>query len=179
MNKKIFAISGSTRAQSSNLKLLRAVAEMMEGYDVEIFEGLSEIPHFNPDLDYDPAPEAVALLRQKITEANAVLICTPEYVFSLPGSLKNALEWMVSTVVFSEKPVGLITASASGKKGHAQLKMVMKTLGAKFTPKTCLLISSIKAKMGATGEIVDEKTRQEVEQFTVSLDRVLKRKGAE
>ena len=152
---------------------------MMEGYDVEIFEGLAAIPHFNPDLDHDPAPEAVALLRQKITEANAVLICTPEYVFSLPGSLKNALEWMVSTVVFSEKPVGLITASASGKKGHAQLKMVMKTLGAKFTPKTCLLISSIKAKMGATGEIVDEKTRQEVEQFTVSLDRVLKRKGAE
>ena len=115
MKKRIFAISGSTRSQSANLKLLHLIADWVEDrYDVEIFEGIAQLPHFNPDVDKDEAPLEVQALRTKISEADAVLICTPEYVFSLPGSLKNALEWMVSTTILSDKPTGLITASASG-----------------------------------------------------------------
>ena len=67
--------------------------------------------------------------RKSIEEADAVLICTPEYVFSLPGILKNALEWTVSTTVFSDKPTALLTASSSGEKAHESLLLVMKTLG--------------------------------------------------
>ncbi|MBK9013433.1 MAG: NAD(P)H-dependent oxidoreductase [Saprospiraceae bacterium] len=175
MKKKVFAICGSTRAQSANLKLLRAIAEMTKDlFCIEIFEGLAQLPHFNPDLSIENTPDEVVAFRQKIAEADAVLVCTPEYVFSMPGSLKNALEWTVSTVVFSGKPAGLITASAGGKKGHAELKMVMKILGTKFNHKTCLLISSIKAKMDAAGNIRDEKTKLEVEGFVASFERLLK-----
>ncbi len=111
MKKKIFAICGSTRAQSANLKLLRAIAEMTKDlFCIEIFEGLAQLPHFNPDLSIENTPDEVVAFRQKIAEADAVLVCTPEYVFSMPGSLKNALEWTVSTVVFSGKPAGLISS---------------------------------------------------------------------
>ncbi len=70
--------------------------------------------------------------------------------------------------------IDYLTASAGGKKGHAELKMVMKILGTKFNHKTCLLISSIKAKMDAAGNIRDEKTKLEVEGFVASFERLLK-----
>ncbi|RZJ50276.1 MAG: NADPH-dependent oxidoreductase, partial [Flavobacterium sp.] len=138
---KIVAISGSTRKNSSNFKILKFISEHInKDFEVEIFEDLESIPHFNPDLDYTNSPETVTIFRNKIEAAAGVIICTPEYVFSLPGSLKNALEWCVSTTVFSNKKVGLITASASGEKGHEQLGLIMKTIEAKFTEETQLLI---------------------------------------
>ena len=154
--KKILAICGSTRSDSANLRLLQLLAQWAgSNYDFTIYEGLAALPHFNPDLDVAPAPEAVTALRQQITEADGVIICTPEYVFSLPGRLKNALEWMVSTVLFEGKPTGLITASASGEKGHEQLLLVMRTLSAAFTEETQLLIKSVKAKLASDGKIKD------------------------
>ena len=68
------------------------------------------------------------------------MICTPEYIFSLPSGLKNAIEWCVATTVFSEKPIGVITASADGQKGHEELQMIIKTVMARFTTETTLLI---------------------------------------
>ena len=119
--KKILAIIGSTRANSSNLKLVQHVAALTtESLDVIIFEGLSELPHFNPDLDTEQPPIAIVKFRQLIADSDGIIICTPEYVFSMPGSLKNAIEWCVSTTLFSKKPTGLITASASGEKGHEE-----------------------------------------------------------
>ncbi|WP_369410652.1 NADPH-dependent FMN reductase [Flavobacterium taihuense] len=89
----MFAISGSTRSNSSNLKILKQIAELSKDlFEVNIFEGLAEIPHFNPDLNNENPPQQVTNFRNKIQEANGIIICTPEYVFSLPGSLKNALE---------------------------------------------------------------------------------------
>jgi NAD(P)H-dependent FMN reductase len=90
-----------------------------------------------------------------------VIICTPEYVFSLPGALKNAIEWTVSTTLFSEKPVALITASALGQKAHEALQLIMKTIYARFDEQTQLLISGVRAKIKDTG-IVDEGTLQQV-----------------
>ncbi len=114
----------------------------------------------------EPAPEAVTALRQQITEADGVIICcTPEYVFSLPGSLKNALEWMVSTVIFDGKPMGLITASTSGEKGHEQLLLVMRTLLAALTEETQLLIKGVKAKVATDGQIKDADTEVALRQF--------------
>ena len=81
---------------------------------------------------------------------------------------------MVSTVIFTDKPTGLITASANGKKGHAELKLVMKTIGAKFNPKTRLLIPGIKGKLDKNGQITDEKTRQELDGFLAAFDQLLK-----
>lgn len=107
---KVFAVCGSTRTHSANLRLLQAIAKLAAAeMETEIYNDLAQLPHFNPDLDKenDEAPAVVQWLRNKIKEADGVLICTPEYVFSLPGSLKNFIEWMVSTTVFFRKARGL------------------------------------------------------------------------
>jgi chromate reductase len=91
-------------------------------------------------------------------EADGILICTPEYVFSLPGSLKNAIEWMVSTTILTDKPAALITASSSGQKAHESLNLVMRTVGVKLGEKSSLLIQAPKTKITEDGTITDETT---------------------
>ncbi|WP_291140827.1 NADPH-dependent FMN reductase [Flavobacterium sp. UBA7680] len=163
---KIVAITGSTRKNSSNFKILKHISEHIKpNFEVEIFEDLDRIPHFNPDLDTENPPEEIRLFRNKIMEADGIIICTPEYVFSLPGSLKNALEWCVSTTIFSNKKVGLITASASGEMGHEQLLLIMKTLEAKFNDNTQLLIQGIRGKIDAEGKIINEETEIALQNF--------------
>jgi chromate reductase len=161
--KKVLAISGSTRKNSSNLQIIKAIKNMAaEKLNIEVYEDLASLPHFNPDLDHDPVPEPVITLRNKIKDADGVLICTPEYVFSLPGSLKNAIEWMVSTTLFSEKPVALITASGLGEKAHESLQLIMKTIYADFNEATQLHISGARAKVTSDGTITDEPTLRKI-----------------
>ncbi len=173
--KKVLGILGSTKANSNNERLLKKIGELMqESIDLTIFYQITELPHFNPDLDKEEVTSIVADFRKQIMEADGVLICTPEYVFSIPGSLKNALEWTVSTVVFSDKPLGIITASASGEKGHGQLQLIMQTLGANFNEDTLLLISGIKGKINEQGEITHIDTLQKVENFIDGFIKLLK-----
>jgi len=173
-NKKILAVIGSTRANSSNLKLVQHFASLTKDvYETVIFEGISGLPHFNPDLDNENPPTAVVEFRQLIADADGLLICTPEYVFSLPGSLKNAIEWCVSTTVFSQKPIGLITASASGEKGHEELQLIMKTVEAKFTEDTTLLISGIKGKFNQEGTLSDNITIQQLNSFILAFKKLV------
>lgn len=163
---KIFAITGSTRKNSSNFKILKFISEKINNqFEIEIFEDLEEIPHFNPDLDNEFPPEKVISFRNKIVQADGILICTPEYVFSLPGSLKNALEWCVSTTIFSNKKAGLITASASGEMGHEQLLLIMKTLEANFEESNQLLIQGVRGKIDETGKIVNLQTLESLQLF--------------
>lgn len=170
--KKIFAVSGSTRKNSSNFKILKFISEHInDQFEIEIFEDLESIPHFNPDLDNENVPEIITVFRNKITAADGVVICTPEYVFSLPGSLKNVLEWCVSTTVFSNKKVGLITASVSGEKGQEQLSLIMKTIEAKFDNDTQLLIQGIRGKLDSDGNIIDEKTLVSLLAFIRSFEK--------
>ncbi|RYU97456.1 NADPH-dependent FMN reductase [Emticicia agri] len=165
--KKVLGILGSTKAHSSNERLLKKIGEVMQEHiDLTIFNQIADQPHFNPDLDNAEVAPVVTDFRQQIAEADGVIICTPEYVFSIPGSLKNALEWTVSTVVFTDKPLGIITASASGEKGHEQLQLIMRTLGVDFTEDTLLLISGIKGKVNNEGEIVHAETLHQVKQFS-------------
>jgi len=98
-----------------------------------------------------------------------VVICTPEYVFTLPGSLKNALEWMVSTTIFSGKSVALITASAMGDKAHEALQLVMKTIESRFTTATQLLIRGVKGKVDGNGNITDAATKTAVAELVTSF----------
>lgn len=82
-----------------------------------------------------------------------------------PNRLKNAVEWCVSTVVFSNKPIGIITASASGEKGHEELKLIMKTIQARFTEETSLLIQGVKGKVDKEGAIKDQDTENKLKLF--------------
>jgi chromate reductase, NAD(P)H dehydrogenase (quinone) len=163
---KIFAICGNTLEVSSNLRILQFLQKQSEGrYEFEIFQGLADLPHFNPALDGEDPPAAVLAFRKKIASAAGVIICTPEYVFSLPGSLKNALEWTVSTTLFNQKPCGLITASAHGAKSHEALALVMRTIGARFSDQHCLLIQGVKGKFDQEGKLKDERTKAELLEF--------------
>src|SRR5437660_8427123 len=111
---KIIAICGSMRAQSSNLALLRAAANIAP--EVQLYDGFGSLPHFNPDDDVEGAtpPPAVAELRAILAEADGILISSPEYAHGVPGSLKNALDWLVSDGALAGKPVALINASPAG-----------------------------------------------------------------
>ena len=140
-----------------------------EVFDMTIFNEIDTLPHFNADSDKDDPPPEILHFRTLISKADGVLICTPEYVFTLPGSLKNALEWCVSTTIFSQKPVGLITASANGMMGHESLQLVMKTIEANFTEDTTLLISGISGKINMENEITHPQTALLINNFIGSF----------
>ncbi|MFY8000376.1 MAG: NADPH-dependent FMN reductase [Candidatus Kapaibacteriota bacterium] len=166
----ILAINGSASKGSSNLRLIEFLASQnSENFTWEIVDELSQLPHFSPELSLENTPESILAMRKRIENADAVLICTPEYIFSIPSGLKNLIEWCVSTVIFDKKPTGIITASASGEKGHEELQLIMRTVGAVFMPETTLLIQGIKGKIDAKGVITDDETIQAVRHFLQSF----------
>ncbi|WP_341901351.1 NADPH-dependent FMN reductase [Fluviicola taffensis] len=168
--KTILAIIGSASENSTNQRLVEFLAAQTKNeLDWIIFNDLKNIPHFDPELSANNPPKEVIAFRKQVEQADGIIICTPEYVFSIPSGLKNAIEWCVSTTVFSDKPTGLITASAQGEKGHEELQLIMKTLMVKFTNETTLLISGIKSKISMSGELTDPKTESELERFVNSF----------
>ncbi|MCW3102122.1 MAG: NADPH-dependent reductase [Bacteroidetes bacterium] len=174
--KNILAISGSTRRNSINESILKFIKEKYSAeVNVELFTGIDSLPHFNPDLDNEQAPASVKAFRQLVRKADGVIICTPEYVFSLPGSLKNALEWMVSTIIFAKKPTALIVASGMGEKAFESLQLIMRTLEANFTGDTALLISGARSRFDAAGMPKDEPTAQELDRAVSSLLKVIEK----
>lgn len=172
--KRILAIIGSASDNSSNLRLVeQIVLKTNNVFTWEIFDKLRQLPHFNPEQSVHNTPEIILDVREKINQADGILICTPEYVFSIPSGLKNLIEWCVSTTVFSRKPTALITASALGIKGHEELQLLMKTIEASFTDKTSLLIHGIKGKITLDGEISDRATKEAVENLLVEFEKIL------
>ncbi|HEY2580504.1 MAG TPA: NADPH-dependent FMN reductase [Mucilaginibacter sp.] len=85
------------------------------GIEYSIYDGLAQIPHFDPGLDNDNPPATVAEFRKLLADAHAVIICTPEYAYGVPGTLKNALDWTVSSGSLDGKTMALITASTAAK----------------------------------------------------------------
>jgi chromate reductase, NAD(P)H dehydrogenase (quinone) len=161
---KILAICGSTKVNSTNELILKSIANIcQESLEFEIYTRLSGLPHFNPDLDNDKPPKIIREFRDLISNADGVLFSTPEYVFSLPGSLKNALEWTVSTTIFSDKPAAFIIAGASGEKAFESLDLILKTIGANVGENSKLIIKAAKSKLDGDGELTDEDTLKAVE----------------
>jgi chromate reductase len=164
--KNILIIIGSASENSTNEKLAEIIsAQTSDYFNITTFNQLKSLPHFDPQLSTDDPPKEIIAFRKEIEKAEGVIISTPEYVFSVPGGLKNAIEWCVATTIFSEKPLGIITASAAGTKGHEELQLIMQTLMAKFTSETTLLIEGIKRKMNDKGELTDEKTKTDLAKF--------------
>ncbi len=134
----VLAISGSLRSDSHNTRLLRTAArELPVGAEFRLFEGLRDVPPYDEDDDRDPAPAAVARLREAIADADALLIATPEYNSSIPGQLKNALDWASrprATSPLRFMPVAVIGAS-TGAFGavwaQAELRKVLGASGAR------------------------------------------------
>ena len=172
--KNIVAIIGSASSNSANHKLVEHILSLTsEEFNLTIVNNLKTLPHFDPELSADNPPSQIIEFRKIIEQANGVIICTPEYIFSIPSGLKNAIEWCIWITIFSDKPVGLITASASGQKGHEELQLIMKTAMAKFTDETCLLIQGIKSKFNEQGVLIDPETHKQLEKFSAALKQLI------
>ncbi len=173
--KTILAIVGSASANSSNHQLLKHIGSLCKDWAVfDKIEDLKVYPHFDPVLSVENTPEMIKAFREKVSRADGILICTPEYVFSIPSGLKNIIEWCISTTVFAQKPLGIITASAHGAKGHEELQLIMRTVECRYNEDTLLLIHGIKGKTNKEGNITDEKTLQKLIAFSHAFGQLVR-----
>lgn len=158
---RILGISGSLRSDSSNHALLRAIPQVARDCLVEIYDGIATLPHFSPDLDVLPAPAAVARLRVLVSAADALVVSSPEYAHGMPGSLKNALDWLVSGVEIAGKPTLVWSASPSGAvHAHPQLCEVLRTMSVDVLLPGALQITSARRAFDADGRLVDAGLRR-------------------
>lgn len=147
----VLAISGSLRAVSSNTALLQAAALLAPPLArVTLYRGLADLPPFNPDLDEEggPAPAPVADLRAQVRAADALLISSPEYAHGVPGTLKNALDWLVSEPTFPGKPVGLLNAAPRATHAQASLVETLTTMSAHLAPGASLALPLSGRRLG-------------------------------
>ncbi len=169
----LLGICGSLRKSSHNRALLTAVAEAMPaGSTMTIYDGLGDMPIFNSDLA-DPPP--VVALKTAIAAADGVVFAVPEYNYSIPGGLKNALDWVSrppATSPMRGKPIGLVGA-ASGMSGTIRAQTHMRQMLV-YSDSPCLnqpevLIPRAHERFDATGRLVDDSTRQLLERFGVAM----------
>jgi chromate reductase len=163
---RILAVSGSLRSHSNSTALLRALREEAPaGVEIEIWRGLKEIPPYDADDDVAPGPAPVEAFRELVREADAVFFATPEYNSSVPGALKNALDWAsrpMATNAFRNKPVAVIGSSAGAFGGvwaAAELRKVLAAMGARVTEAE-LAVGHAHEKVGDDGSLADNEVRE-------------------
>ena len=162
---RVLAISGSLRDASNSTALLRALREEApEGVDIVLWDGLKSMPPYDQDDDVFPAPAAPAAFRELVREADAVFFATPEYNSSVPGALKNALDWgsrPLATNAFRNKPVAVISSSAGAFGGvwaAAELRKVLGAMGARVVEAE-LSVGHAHEKLDDRGELADDDVR--------------------
>jgi chromate reductase len=132
---RLLALSGSLRAASSNKSLLQAAALLAPpDVQIDLYSDVGRLPHFNPDLDdetQDKVSQVVRDFRDLVGLADGLLISCPEYARGIPGSFKNALDWLVGGETFFEKPVALFNASPRARDAQAALRLVLQTMSAR------------------------------------------------
>jgi chromate reductase len=172
---KVLGVSGSLRGGSHNTALLRTAAELLpDGVEFELWDGLRAVPPYDEDDDVEPAPATVAALRNEITGAGAILFSTPEYNHSLPGQLKNALDWAsrpLATNALRDKPVAVIGAS-KGAFGavwaQAELRKVLAATGARVVDGE-VAVGHAHERFGRDGELDDEALRRQLAEVVEAL----------
>lgn len=172
--RKILAISGSTRQNSINHSLIQAIVELSAGnLDITVFAGIGGLPQFNPDHDNESVVKEVSDFRQQLKNAEGVIICTPEYAHGVPGTLKNAIDWTISSSSFPNKPTMLITASTGGHYGHQALLETLRAIQAKNIGNLQMIIPFVKTKLNADNRIIDERTLQDVKNLITNFNETL------
>ncbi len=163
---KVLAISGSLRKDSHNTRLLRALREEApEGVEITIWDGLKSMPHYDADDDGVPGPPQVEAFRRLVRDADGVIFATPEYNSSVPGALKNALDWgsrPLATNAFRNKPVAVIGSSAGAFGGvwaAAELRKILAAMGARVTDVE-LAVGHSHEKFDDDGQLLDDDVRQ-------------------
>ncbi len=165
MTVRILGISGSLRSSSSNTALLRACAAIAPAnVQFTVYDGLDKLPYFSPELDTEGSTpiDAVLSFRNQVRDADAVIFSTPEYAFGVPGVLKNALDWLVSSGEFVYKPTGVISASplaTGGDKAHASLVQTLNVMTASIPEEYKLIIPLVRTKMDPLGNVTDPELK--------------------
>jgi len=171
---QVLGIAGSLRRGSYNRALLRAAAELLpDGMTLEVFD-LSPIPLYNADVEAEGFPAAVRSFRERIAAADALLIATPEYNYSIPGVLKNAIDWASRPPEppLAKKPVAMMGASDGGfGTVRSQLNLRQVFVGTNMIPmqKPEVLVSRADQKIDSSGRLTDEKTRSAIRDFLAAL----------
>lgn len=136
---RFLAISGSLRAASVNTALLRGLARASGPlHRVEVWSGLAGLPAFDPDLRDRGLPPPVAAFAARVAAADGLILACPEYIRSLPGALKNALDWLVAGPELTHKPIALIHGSRRGDDMLEDLRRVLETVSSGFAPEVFL-----------------------------------------
>ena len=160
---RVLGIAGSLRRDSYNRKLLRAAEELLPAFvEFEIWDELKAVPPFDEDDELGPTPPAVGSLRAAVDGADAIVFATPEYNASIPGQLKNAVDWLsrpVATTVLRGKPV-LVLGASTGAFGavwaQAELRKVLATAGARVVEAE-VAVGHAPTKFDEEGTLVDEE----------------------
>ncbi|MGJ4927233.1 NADPH-dependent FMN reductase [Bradyrhizobium sp. HKCCYLS2038] len=158
----IVLISGSLRAHSASSAVIAAAAELAPaGVPSMIYTELATLPHFNPDNDRHPLPVEVARLRELLARASAVMLSTPEYAGSLPGSFKNLIDWTVGAGSLYQRPVGWINPSGHGgaHDAYADLRTVLERAGATIIEAACVATPAPPTALDAEGRIASLEIR--------------------
>jgi|SRR5580700_4926175 chromate reductase len=151
----ILALSGSRRAASINTALLRSAARIAPpACKVTLFASLGELPLFNPDLEAT-LPALVGALRQAVGLADALLIASPEYAHGVSGTMKNALDWLVSYEGFVDKPVAVFNSSPRAHLAHDALLEILRTMSARIIREACVVIPLLGSGLDEEGMIRD------------------------
>jgi len=138
---RILAISGSLRAASSNTALVHAVAALAADFvEIDVYDGLADIPPFNPDIADVDTPGAVVAFRRRLDRADAVLISSPEYAHGVPGVLKNALDWIVGSGELLDKPIGLVNASPRATFAYAALAETLTVMSGRLIADASIVV---------------------------------------
>ncbi len=165
---RVLGISGSLRRDSYNTKLLRAAEELLPPFvELQVWDELKAVPPFDEDDELGPEPAAVASLREAVRQADAVLFATPEYNASIPGQLKNAVDWLsrpFATTPLRNKPalvVGASTGAFGAVWSQAELRKVLATAGARVV-EADVAVGHAPAKFDEEGRLVDEELREQL-----------------
>ena len=166
---QILAISGSLRQVSSNTALLQAaIALSPQNVKIKLYNGLGNLPHFNPDLEPTELPP-VTDLRTQLRWSDGLLISSPEYAHGVPGVLKNALDWLISGEEFVGKPIALFNASPRAVHAQASLIEIVTTMAGRVVPEASIAVSLLGKKLDAAGIVADPEMAQELHSAIVAF----------
>ncbi len=173
---RILALCGSLRDSSINAAVLEAAALLAPaGLNIVQSGGLAELPIFNPDLDTDSPPDPVRRLRENVGLSDGLLIASPEYAHGVAGGLKNALDWLVGSLEFYQKPVAVLNASARAVHADAHLRETLVTMAARVIEPASITLGLPAAGVDAAGIVADPLLRGELaealRQFAEAIQR--------
>lgn len=166
---RILAISGSLRQVSSNTALLQAAIALSPGnVEMKLYDGLGDLPHFNPDLE-PTEPPSVTNLRVQLRWSDGLIISSPEYAHGVPGVLKNALDWLVSGEEFVGKPIALFNASPRAVHAQASLTEIVTTMAGQIVPEASITFALLGKNLDAAGIIADPEIADTLQSAIISF----------